>query len=372
MIRRFDPTRPVFVSAAGQSDNIGDTVLRRAFLHRLRDSGPLHIYLNDLPQGYRTGLDIQPTDTVYSSGFTWRRAAISAALRGPIVFAQSPGELPVTGKALTALILDGVLALGFALRGGTTALTGAGLRHPETPLGWRARWAVRRLATVTWRDTPSRQSAGYGSVQPDWAFAEGSTLSEIAENTAERRTLVLSLRGDRALPHTAWLESVRQVAAARNLDLTVVSHVQSDNDRSSELATALDAACVLFEDPRHRHHEAQVRSIYRHSVAIVSDRLHALVIGLTEGAVPCALVPGNKEKLTRTLAAAGIVSPALPPGVTDDEFSESFPAALACRDRFLDALDSSRTTLRESLPMPGSRAASSTRPLLSTVNGPAS
>ena len=57
------------------------------------------------------------------------------------------------------------------------------------------------------------------------------------------------------------------------------------------------------EGRSHREQEALVRGCYERSLAVVSDRIHALIIGLTEGAVPIGFTTGPAEKVSRTLAA---------------------------------------------------------------------
>src|SRR5690606_38315853 len=41
---RIQPRRHIYVNAGGQRDNIGDSLLRRAYLDALRPAGQLHVY----------------------------------------------------------------------------------------------------------------------------------------------------------------------------------------------------------------------------------------------------------------------------------------------------------------------------------------
>jgi hypothetical protein len=70
------------------------------------------------------------------------------------------------------------------------------------------------------------------------------------------------------------------------------------------LATLLTADQLRWDHGRsHREQEALVRGCYAESLAVVSDRIHALIIGLTEGAVPVGFTTGSAEKVSRTFAA---------------------------------------------------------------------
>ena len=53
--------------------------------------------------------------------------------------------------------------------------------------------------------------------------------------------------------------------------------------------------------------EDVVRSVLRRSSFVVSDRLHALVLGHTEGALPIGLGTAGVDKIARTLATVGLV-----------------------------------------------------------------
>jgi hypothetical protein len=45
-----------------------------------------------------------------------------------------------------------------------------------------------------------------------------------------------------------------------------------------------------------------VREVYRSSAGVVSDRIHALILGMTEGAAPIGLASSDLSKVARTFA----------------------------------------------------------------------
>jgi len=63
---------------------------------------------------------------------------------------------------------------------------------------------------------------------------------------------------------------------------------------------------VAWDGGAHDALEPVIRDIYRRAEFVVSDRLHALVIGMTEGALPVGATVGSSEKLDRTFLGAGI------------------------------------------------------------------
>ncbi|NKV63692.1 hypothetical protein GS924_06630 [Rhodococcus hoagii] len=62
----------------------------------------------------------------------------------------------------------------------------------------------------------------------------------------------------------------------------------------------------MAEDVTHTEQEARVRALMRSARAVVSDRIHALIMGTTEGALPIGLIPSDDSKVGSHFAAAGI------------------------------------------------------------------
>ncbi|PSR41894.1 hypothetical protein C7T36_06535 [Rhodococcus sp. AD45-ID] len=174
-----------------------------------------------------------------------------------------------------------------------------------------ARSVLRMCTLVTWRDGPSRDWSGFGHVLPDWAFAIASQRESAGGSVAPppRTLLAISMRGDRDFPSRDWFDAVRAILDENNLTPVLVTQVVRDGARSQEIARELGSGTTVFGwtgDTSHAAHESQVRDIYLRSSAVVSDRLHALVLGATEGAVPLPLTVGSSEKLQRTLAVVGL------------------------------------------------------------------
>jgi hypothetical protein len=197
------------------------------------------------------------------------------------------------------------LAVAVRLRRGQVLRLGLAARSPRP--GWYARCLrpLLRLSTVVrWRDTATGPVFGFGTAGPDWAFGWSGTDKDTLE--AERADIVVSYRADRDPPSEAVLGALREVARDEGRRLVVVSHVRGDASRSADVAARLGAVLVPWPGERSlAEHEEVLRGIYRTSALVVSDRLHAVVLGMTEGAVPCCVTDRGETKIERHLDAVG-------------------------------------------------------------------
>lgn len=311
----------IFVSVLGQVDNVGDTVLRRAYLDALRPAGQLQVYVGERDASYLSGLGLADTDVLVRSRSQWRRAISRASLREASVYAFNAGEMEVRRSYAMQYVRLAPLLAGLRLRGGHVIHAGFGVRKPTA---WRIPivLTLRMADIVSWRDTESRTAMGLGRVAPDWAFAVGSPNADLAGGDDARRQLAVSIRYNGQRPDATWVRSVRALADSLDLSIVVVAQILRDGPLATELADELGGEAVVWEGPDHATQEEKLRSVYRRSRILVTNRLHAAVMALTEGALPLALGEPSPasggparvpDKVTRTLAAAGIS------GVTVDE-----------------------------------------------------
>lgn len=294
--------RDVFINPAGQDDNLGDSALRAGLLDALRVHGNrLHIWLPGQTSDYRAGLKLSPRDTLYSSRRAWldaerrSRRAVRVINAGEIN-PQPGAQFPAAGQAIE---LRRVRALG-----GVILAMGLGVRTLTGPVAFDE--SLREAAIVSWRDAESRRFAGFGRVAPDWAFALGSDPDSWLR-TSERPYLTVSLRFDRPLPDRAWTDAVRRLAKDTGTEVVTVAQVARDAPTAVRLADALGGTYLVAPSTQHDELDVHVRYVYGRSVAVVSDRAHALIIGATEGAYPLGTA-GDPQKISRVLDAAGIGS----------------------------------------------------------------
>lgn len=290
----------VFVHLSGQDDNLGDSVLRAAYLEAAREPGRrFHLFLGSPTSDYTTGLPLAPEDKVYSSRAAWTAAA-DAAVRPARMF--NAGEInPRPGGYPDAQMAEELQRSVDA--GGTLIVAGVGLRNTEdTSVSYHP--VFRDAAVMSWRDEPSRDAAGFGEAAPDWAYALGTPTSDWVP-AAQRTLLPVTLRFDRAWPDDSWFEAVRELAAATSSRIVTLAQVARDAPRAVRLAEELGGEYLTPPSMSHDDLDAFVREIYATSIAVVSDRAHALIIGATEGALPVATA-ADTQKLRRMLAMADL------------------------------------------------------------------
>lgn len=340
----------ILASAVGQYDNVGDTVLRRGFLDHLRTIGPLRVFVGDKSDDYISGLGLQPGDVAVRNGREWRSAVSRQLLTGDGLYAFDTGETEVQPAfAKRYLKLAPLLAVN-RLRGGIAVQLGVGVRE-STP--WRRPIAavLRLCHVVSWRDDTSRRIMGLGSVTPDWAFALGSPDELLADTERPRPYLAIAFRqglshAARDKPTDEWVDTVQWLAHELGLEPIVVAQIERDGPLAHELADRLGCTALVWLDDNHARQEERLRAVYRDSRIVLSDRLHAVVIAATEGAVPIALSSGPMDKVTRTLEGAGIPRTSVTRGLDDpDAALATIRDALRRRPQIMAAVLGARAQL---------------------------
>jgi len=295
----------VFASAMGQIDNVGDTVLRRAFLDALRGAGELNVFVGARSDHYLSGLGLHDSDRIYRTSAEWRHEISRSTLREASVYAFNAGEMELQrAYAMRYVRLAPHLLLN-RLRGGQSVHAGFGVREKTL---WRipVSATLRLCGLVTWRDAYSRDAMGLGRIAPDWAFVTGATDANLLASTADRSILALSVRYNDRRPDDLWLESLRTLANTLALDIVAVAQIERDGPLAQELAARLGGTAVVWDGPDHFTQEQKLREVYQRSLLVVGDRLHAAVIGLTEGALPLVIADADQSKAVRTLDSVGI------------------------------------------------------------------
>jgi polysaccharide pyruvyl transferase WcaK-like protein len=331
----------IFVNPTGQVDNLGDSVLRRPYLAALRGGGQLHVLNTDGPD-YSSALGILSADIVYTSRRRWFTAAAREVFMRRGVFALNAGEI-VTGSGYARRASwQYVLATIAAVGNGKVIGAGIGLRAPSEKAPALLRAITRRASLLSWRDAESQDSAQVGEVNPDWAFMTGS---DVRPGLVQRRSIVcIALRGDRPPPSREWITALYEWARTSGYELKVIVQVRRDATLAAQLASNL--GCELVDWPDHCDHAAQervVREVYARSVAVMSDRIHALILGLTEGASPIGVSTTSTEKSRRIFAAISDLAVADVLAETDEP--SRWSSLVAARDQAIEDLRRARVTL---------------------------
>lgn len=297
----------IFVWATGQDDNLGDSLLRRAYLARLRTLGPLDVWVGSASRAFMSGLALGPSDRAHVKYANWYVDAIRSALKGRTLIAINAGEVPVSKRGAARMVSLAVLIILAHIRGGTGVWLGAGVPVPNT-LAYLAptyKWVASLCRHSSFRDRESLPVVGSARCMPDWAFALGTSVAGW-KPTEQRRLLGLVMRGDRPYPDATWLEWVRRTAASLMLEIVVVVQVQRDKTMGAQLAADLDGSVRHFDFDAHSILEAQVRRVYADCAVVIGDRLHGLIVAATEGAVPLGWVPSSNGKIARHFDVVGL------------------------------------------------------------------
>src|SRR6478735_1052970 len=123
----------VVVDARGKTDNLGDSILRRAWLDALRPIGEMAALVGE-DADYASGLGTTGSDRVFQRWGPWFRSALWSGIRQPTVFALNAGELSVHRHFAGQLIWQTLLAVVVRARGGRVLLIGIGFRGGSTRL----------------------------------------------------------------------------------------------------------------------------------------------------------------------------------------------------------------------------------------------
>lgn len=294
----------LFVIGTGQDDNIGDVVLRRELFDHVRSIGRLHIFVGDASPDFIEALRLGHGDVVYQSYREWTLAAWRQLTRNRVWYIEKPGQLKLDRQTLLRQIKALPLVLAIRLRRGQVLRLGIAVHTPDSEYLRYMRPLLKLSTSAYWRDTMTRSAFGFGLTSPDWAFAHSSTDDQL--QLERRPNIAVSYRADRTPPSDVILEAIRRVARANGRRLVVVTQVRRDDAQSAYIASRLDAEHVDWPDTRSATaHEHIVREAYRESALVISDRLHALIIGMTEGAAPFCVSDRGESKVERHLDAAG-------------------------------------------------------------------
>ncbi|MDF2991510.1 MAG: hypothetical protein K0S37_2024 [Microbacterium sp.] len=300
-------TSSVFFWATGQDDNIGDSLLRRAGLELLYPDAAKCVWIKNASRDFATGLGEIEAGSLMSSFPRWTFKALGESLRRPTVIVLNAGEVPVSWRGAAKIAVLTAVGLIARPRGGGLLWVGAGVPPTKRKLALTFYRAAARVAFhVRWRDPVSAEVIGRGSVGPDWAFALGTDVSEWSSPNT-RGTLAVVLRGDRRPPTDEWWTWVDDTAERLGLDIAMVVQVRRDGPLASEIATARGYRVVEWSaDATHAEQEELVRRTYRDSRVVLGDRLHGLIVGATEGALPLGWVESSKGKIARHFDAVNL------------------------------------------------------------------
>jgi len=293
----------ILVDVSGQDDNLGDSALRKSYVRAL--AAPhrrLHLIGKSQTSDYVAGLSLPEHSVWYENRAQWLASPQTDA--GPIhVF--NAGEIDLAGVQAYPTMLRS-RELDLARRGGAIIAAGIGIKDPRDAVNVNFRTAFREADIVSWREAGSQEAAGFGTVNPDWAFALGS-LTEVWAPEPSRDLISVTLRYDRPYPDDVWFAAVRRLADATSRRIVTIAQVARDAPRAVRMASELGGTYLRSPSFSHDVLDAHTRAVYGRSLAVISDRAHGLIIGATEGAYPIGSA-ADPQKLKRLLDAVDLGS----------------------------------------------------------------
>ncbi|MET2011799.1 hypothetical protein ABXJ56_09630 [Microbacterium chocolatum] len=295
-------TKPVFIAVTGPFRNVGDTVIRRLGLEWCRSVGLPHVYVGSGRGAWLEDLELDPSDVVFTSSRVWLKALVRALPSRPVLVVE-PGEFSLTRPFYPWAGAHALLAVLVRLFGGRVIQLPRALARSDRS-GRALYRAFTHTANLTlWRrDIPTKARTAVRS--PDIAFSE---IPDTDDDPSARDTIVVSVRGDREAPSIEALGVLRADAAVNGCRLVFLAQVEADNDWAREGASAMACESSVWDaDVSSPTHESHVREIYRRSKAVLSDRLHVLVMAAAEGALPVAYSRVRADKAVAHFAAAGV------------------------------------------------------------------
>ena len=292
--------RKIFGSIAAQHDNLGDIVIRRtAFKAYLATGHEAVIFTGNMPHTYIDAFKFSERVTLTSNPVRFQLLVLSHsfARKAHLVFAPGPHIMSDTWRTLAKTSGLALTVALVRLTGGKVFVIGRALRG-RAKISARLERAIARLSTTyAVRDNASERaiSAPLERV-PDLAFAhENNTAS------SEARTIVaLSFRSDSQIS----VETLRPVANhCKSLGFRVVfiSQVHRDDEQHARLANLLSVEAILWGEKSHLEQERVVEELYSQCQAVISNRLHALLLGAISGAQPVEFRVDQSDKIQSTL-----------------------------------------------------------------------
>ncbi|MCC2034063.1 polysaccharide pyruvyl transferase family protein [Microbacterium allomyrinae] len=291
--------RRVYMSIAAQPDNLGDIAIRQAAIDMLAGAQDrLVVFVGGMPADYVSAFSF-PADSelVRGSGaFMAKYLGDVLRRRAHLIFAPGPLQIrPGIKPAIKASVNLGNVLLA-RLSGGQVIALGRALRGHGWPTHGIERFAIGAYSLFVARDNVSAKVVGRALDRaPDLAF-----MREIDSTTGGRSRLAISLRGDREV-NAELLQGIVDAARAAGLAPVLVTQVGRDDQKHRELAGDMNVDIVGWDGTGHGAQIDRVEEIYRTSRYVVSDRLHALILGMVKGAQPIALVHPGSDKLISTL-----------------------------------------------------------------------
>ncbi len=297
--------RTALVSLRAQYGNLGDEVINALLIDRLSKECRVLVLAAGVPAGFlvevRTRLS-HPSRVQFiasGAGFAVRALGAAASGRRTWLFLAAGDVSGAGGRGRSRLLaaLDRLPGLGLAQVGCSVSELSAGQAQLYRALAGRPH-------RLTVRDRRSADVVGAAmpgiDVAPDLAFLLPHVRS------SGQRMAVLTFRAAGGEEDERLLARLRPLVGqlgAAGLSPLVTWQVARDAPFCRAIAAELG---VPVEDPgAERQSFDQAVRLYSRSALVISNRLHALLIGASRGAAPLALLRPDEQKIRGVFEGAG-------------------------------------------------------------------
>lgn len=296
-----------FYSARTQASNAGDALINRELLRLLRARGEIRAISGGMPPSFLGEMGLAAEEMIGETNADLFKALFRQALRGgrKLYLVLTPGD--IFGGASKDGIARGVVFPALRALGVRIIRIGASIGK-FTPLRAKTEaWLSRCSYFLGLRDAISIAAAkSYGMKNvgafPDLAFM----LDYFPRRARAVQTVALCLRDDHsdAAGLQSLMASIDSLLAADG-DLQVVCVVQVERDASF-------MRTLTERYPSHRARFVQesridaLLSIYDDVDIVVTNRLHSMLMAVSRGALPVALLdPEANRKIVGIMSDAG-------------------------------------------------------------------
>lgn len=297
-----------FCSILAQEDNLGDVVIRQEMLRVLRECcDEVVVFAGRAGRSYRASYDLDGT-TVVTRPWRFQVRLLRTVVgreRPLLVFAPGPARLDGRPRALLKSLVNLANVVLVRLGRGEALTLGRAVRGDSRAGRFVESASVRLQSLYVARDEVTRGILGPRvRVGPDLALARDDGASSPG---GPKDAMVLSFRGDRPVDE-ALVRDALEAARRTGTRPVLVTQVRRDGAQHARLAQVHGIDHVAWVGD-HREQLARVTREMLSARVVVSDRLHALLLGARNGAVVVPVSTPASDKLPTTLAVLPTTEP---------------------------------------------------------------
>lgn len=306
--------RVLVTSIAAQSDNLGDAVLRQSAILMCSESeSKVVAWAGSMPESYLSVFRSIPGITLVSSVGQFASQVFVGLLKRRVDLLIGPGPWPLEGGSgtLTKRVAIALAALATRVSGGSVFSLGRAFKGSSAAFRVLERMIQRLSSCFTVRDSTSTGLLHFDArVGPDVAFSR--QLLGPSNDKARKSSIAISFRFDDH-PNDSAVLGLVELVREMGCEPVFVSQVRRDNmnhERWSELSGAEHVGWPV--EVSHARQMERLDEVYSKCGAVVSNRLHVLIFGLTQGALAIDGITSHSTKVSSTISRLGVLSGSLP------------------------------------------------------------